>query len=109
MYVILVILFFFFLIIRHTINHIGNYLEGFCSDTGSSKDACKEIENNKNTASIKYSEKIITESKSSIEKLLINISKSIDTTKKAIQENTKNMLLNISNNNKIKKAITPDK
>ena len=46
MYIILVILFFFFLIIRHTINRIGNYIEGFCSDTGSSKDACKEIENN---------------------------------------------------------------
>ena len=109
MYINLLIVFFLFLIMRYMFLKIQNCLEGFCSTPGNSKNACMEIANSKNTAAMNHSENLMKEIKMSITNLLSNVSKSANESEKNIKNNIKGIQTNISNNNKVKDAITPDK
>ena len=109
MYINLLILFFLFLIMRYVFLKIQICLEGFCSTPENSENACMEIANSKNTAAVNHSENLMKEIKTSITNLLSNVSKSANESEINIKNNIKGIQTNISNNNKVKDAITPDK
>ena len=105
-YISIIMLILFCLIIRHIFVSVDNNLEGFCSESGSSKNACAAIANSKNTAGISHTQELIDETKKHIETLLGKVSKLEDTAEAEIGKNIKGIQKNIDNNAKVKDAIS---
>jgi len=95
------------LIIRYTIK---GSLEGFDSkgqDTSSGGSSA--VMTHQNTAGIKHINELMKTAKDKINSLISNVSKSIDTMSKKVEENTTNITKNTNNDKKMAAAVKENK
>ena len=104
------ILLFLYLIIQHfLITQEG--LENNCvtSLDGNSRKGCKIVATQRNSQATLFTKKKLKNAKKSILKLINEVSKIVQTKKVEVDKNLKKIKTNLTNVNKMKDAITPDK
>ena len=107
------ILLFLYLIIQHFLT-TKEGLESNCTtpsdaSDGNSDGGCKRIATQQNSQAAQFTKRKMAIAKKTITDLMNKVSKLIQTEKIQTNKNTKGIETNLTNVNKMKQAITPDK
>tara|TARA_B100000676_G_C17424822_1_gene506352 strand:+ start:154 stop:504 length:351 start_codon:yes stop_codon:yes gene_type:complete len=107
------ILLFLYLIIQHFLT-TKEGLESNCTTSsdasdGNSDGGCKRVATQQNSQAAQFTKRKMASAKKTITDLMNKVSKLIQTEKKQVNKNTKGIETNLTNVDKMKQAITPDK
>ena len=107
------ILLFLYLIIQHFLT-TKEGLESNCTTSsdasdGNSDRGCKRVATQQNSQAAQFTKRKMAIAKKTITDLMNKVSKLIQTEKKQVNKNTKGIETNLTNVDKMKQAITPDK